>query len=495
MTQYTKKVVVGGSLVFVFTVLAAFFGYLIRLVIARNLNPVEFGLVYSIFATFGLFSIFQHLGLNEALVKYLAEFKVHRQLGKIKSAMVFTVVFQLATAFILAAVFWILAPWLAENYFRNQLAVGGVRLYALAIFLSPIENFFFSVFRGYQKPFWYSAANLARMVFIFVATIILLSFSKTITSPILAYVLVYSISFFVYLPYFFKKMFPQFFKIKLDKFNIIAKKLVLFGIPVIIASAASTVISYTDTVLITYFKTLNDVAIYSAAIPTAGLLWFFGSSLAIVLLPLSSEMWKRKHGHLLSEGINLLYKYGIIIVVPFVVLMAVFPELILRILFGAQYSAGATVLMILSVAALFFTIGQINIALLSGIGKPKINARIAIIAAISNFASNLVLIPLLGISGAATSTAIAFAIIGILGSIQLKKEIRFKFPVSAWIKTAICAALFLVVVLVMKNILSMGFVAKIIISLVIGLLVYGLLILATRTVSFEEIITIRQRIR
>ena len=495
MTQYTKKVVVGGSLVLIFTVSAAFFGYLIRLVTARSLPPAEFGLVYSIFATFGLFSILQHLGLNEALVKYLAEFKVHRQLGKIKSAMVFTLVFQLVTAFILAAIFWMIAPWLAENYFKSQLAVGGVRLYAVAIFLSPVENFFFSVFRGYQKPFWYSAANLARMAFIFVATIILLSFSKTITSPILAYVLVYALSFLVYLPYFLKKMFPGFFKIQFNSFNVVAKKLVHFGIPVIIAGAASTVISYTDTVLITFFKTLNDVAIYAAAIPTAGLLWFFGSSLAIILLPLSSEMWKRKHSHLMSEGVNLLYKYGIILVVPFVVLMAVFPELILRVLFGAEYSAGATVLMILSVAALFFTIGQINIALLSGMGKPRINARIVIIAAIFNFASNLVLIPLIGIAGAAISTGIAFALIGILGSIRLRKEISFSYPVSAWIKTAACAAVFLVSVLIMKNVLSMGMLAKIIISLVIGLIIYAAMILLTKTVTIHEIRTIRQRIR
>ncbi|MBW3022747.1 flippase, partial [Candidatus Woesearchaeota archaeon] len=466
MTEYTKKVVIGGSLVFIFIILAALFGYLVRLAIARALSPVEFGLIYSIFALFGIFSIFQNMGLSEALVKYLAEFRIGNQSGKIKSAIIFTFTSQLATAFILSAVFWILAPYLAEHYFKNDLAINGIRLYSIAIFLSPVENLFLSIFRGYQKQIWYSASNLARMVFIFVATVALLSFSKTIFSPILAYVLVYLLSFCVYLPYSLSKMFPNFFKTKTEKFKVVAKKLFYFGIPVVLTAVSATVISYTDTIMITYFKTLEDVALYSAAIPTAGLLWFFGSALAIVLLPLSSEIWKRKHSHVMGEGINLLYKYGIIIVIPLVILMFVFPDLILRILFGQQYSAGANVLKILSFAAVFFTIGQINASILSGIGKPKINAKITAIAAVLNIIGNIFLIPIIGISGAAISTAISFAIMGVFGTTELKKHIPFKFPVFTWIKTIICSAIFIAVMLLFKNVLTIELIPKIIISLI-----------------------------
>lgn len=495
MTEYTKKVVFGGFLVLIFTVLAAFFGYLVRMIIARNLTPVEFGLVYSIFATFGLFSIFVHLGLHEALVKYLAEFKVKNELGKIKSSIIFTISFQLMTAFALAAIFWIISPWLAENYFKNTLAVNGIRLYSIAVFLAPIELLFFSIFQGYQKPFWYSAANFMKMLFIFVASAILLEFSKTIYSPILAYVLVSILPLAVYLPYFLKKMFPQFFKIKKEKFKEISKKLITFGLPVMITSVASIVISYTDTVMITAFRTLEEVAVYSAAIPTAGLLWFFGASLAIVLLPLSSEMWKKKQSHLMKEGVNLLYKYGIVLIIPFAIIMFVFPDLILRILFGAAYSGGADVLRILSVAAVFFTIGQINASILSGIGKPNVNAKISGIAAFFNLASNFILIPWIGIEGAAISTAISFGIIGILGVIQLKKHIKFKIPIFSWSKTALSGIVFLILILSIEKYIKLAFIPKITIALVMGFLAYAATIFATKNITKDEIMIIKKRIR
>lgn len=495
MTEYTKKVVVGGTIVFVFTVLAALFGYLTRLVIARSLTAVEYGLIYSIFATFGLFSILQHMGMNEALEKYIAEFRVHRELKKIKTAIIFTVSFQLLTAFVLAATFWLLAPYLAEHYFRNSLAIAGIRYTAVFVFLAPIENLFLSIFKGYQKPFWYSIANFSRMIFIFLSTIVLLQFSKTILSPIISYILVYILSFAIYLPYFLARIFPGFTATRFEKFKPIAKKLFYFGAPVIITSFAAVVITYTDTIMITYFKTLKDVAIYNAAIPTAGLLWFFGSSLAIVLLPLSSEIWKRRHSQVMEEGIPMIYKYSTLIVIPFVILMFVFPDLILRILFGPEYSAGANVLKILSVAALFFTLGQINMSILSGMGKPIKNAKITAIAAVFNVIGNGFLIPFIGISGAAVSTAVSFAIIGILGTFQLKKFISFKLPIFSWTKTAVCAAIFLFVVLAMKNILNFGFLPKIIISVLLGFLAYAFLIFATKTVTINDIRTIRQRIK
>jgi len=494
MTEYTKKVIFGSSIVLIFTALAALFGYLLRLVIARNLSQVEYGLIYSIMAIFGIFSILQNMGLSEALVKHIAEFKVHRENRKIKSAIIFTLIFQLSTAFILSAIFWVLAPFLAENYFKSSLAIWGIRLTAVFVFLAPIENVFLSIFQGYQKPVWYSLVNFAKMLFILTATFILFHFNKTIFSPIIAYILACSLPFLVYLPFFLLKIFPSFFSTKVVQFKQIAKKLFIFGIPVIFTIVSGTVITSIDTIMITFFKTLKDVAIYNAAIPTAGLLWFFGGSMAVILLPMSSEILKRKHSHLLGEGIPLLYKYGMIMITPLTALMIVFPEFILRILFRAEYSAGSNVLRILSITALFFTIGQINISILSGIGKPKINTKIVATAAIFNIIGNFFLIPTIGISGAAISTMISFVIIGILGTIALKKEIKFKLPITSWIKTIIVGCAFLLSLLILKNVLSVGMIPKIILSLAISLMVYVLLILATKTVKIEEIRMINARL-
>ncbi|MEM4336795.1 MAG: oligosaccharide flippase family protein [Candidatus Woesearchaeota archaeon] len=494
MTDYTKKVVVGSLFVFVFTVLAAICGYLVRIIIARTLTSVEFGLLYSIFGTFGLFSILQQMGLNESLSKFIAEFKVRNENGKIKSAIIFTIVFQLATSFVLATVFWVLAPYLAKLYFKNDLAVRGVRMAAIFVFLAPIENLFLSIFRGYQKSLWYSFALFARMFFVLVSTIVLFNFSKTIFSPIISYILVYSLSFLIYMPYFLTRLFPNFLKTKTKAFRDTSKKIFLFGLPIIITTVASSVITSTDTVMITYFKTLDEVAVYNVAMPTASLLWFFGSSIAIILLPLTSEMLKKKHLKLMEQGIELIYKYSIFIVLPITIVMFIFPDTIINILFGGGYSSGIFILQVLSIAAIFFTIGQINGAILSGLGKPAVNAKITAFAALLNFTLNFVLIPSFGIIGAAIATAIAISLIGILSVIQLKREIKFRIPVVEWGKIIFCSLLFLVILIILKKYLLIQPLPKIILSVLCGILAYIFIAIATKTLNIKELKTIKTRI-
>ena len=84
MINYTRKTVRGAGLVFVFSIFAAALGYLTRLVIARNLTLEEYGLFYSIFALVMLFGLFKDFGPGAALAKFIAEFKVNKEFGKIK---------------------------------------------------------------------------------------------------------------------------------------------------------------------------------------------------------------------------------------------------------------------------------------------------------------------------------------------------------------------------------------------------------------------------
>ena len=50
MATYTKRLVRGGAFLFVMSVVAAFVSYFIRIILARNLSPAEYGLFYAVFA-------------------------------------------------------------------------------------------------------------------------------------------------------------------------------------------------------------------------------------------------------------------------------------------------------------------------------------------------------------------------------------------------------------------------------------------------------------
>ena len=55
--SYTKLAVRGAATVFIISIIAAFLGYLVRLILAKNLTVEQFGLFYAVFAFIALLSL------------------------------------------------------------------------------------------------------------------------------------------------------------------------------------------------------------------------------------------------------------------------------------------------------------------------------------------------------------------------------------------------------------------------------------------------------
>lgn len=481
-----RKAAKGAFVVFLMILLTSIFSYLLRLLLARNLTQQEYGLVYAVFALFGLLSILQHLGLNESLVKHIAEYRIKKALARIKGSIILVLILQLSTAFILALLGWLLSGWLAANYFKMPEAAAVIRIYAISILLSPLELVFIYTFQGFQRMNIYSIVNFLRMLFILVSSALLLKAGTGVLSAPMAYVLVYVLPFVVYWPLLVKKVFKSFRRVKAVMDGQLVKSLVSYGIPVMITAAASIVITYTDTIMLTYYRSLEEVALYNAAMPTSRMLWMIAQAMTIVLFPLSAELWI-KNKQYLRQGLAHLYKYSALLVLPFSLVVFVNAKLILRIFFGQQYEEGAFVLMALSAGAIFYTIALINTSVINGMGRPKANTAIAWTASIANFFGNWLLIPKYGIKGASISTVAAFALMFLLTQLYIKKYLKARTPVLYWLKTFFSAILFLATALVLRRALKMPALSEAIVVLIAAGIVYTAAAFALRLVSIAEI--------
>ncbi len=489
--SYTKRALRGAAKLFIFSLFASLLAYLLRILLARNLSVVEYGLFYSVLALFALLSVFQHMGLADALIKYIAEFKVKRMFSKIKSAVYFVFLFQLATALILGLLGILFADFLAVNYFHNESAAVVVKLLAVSVMLSPLELIFISIFFGFQRYFYF--LNFLRMLFILLSTYIFLVLGFSIKAPIFAYILFYIVPPIFYYPLFIRRLFPDFNKIRMKFDPGLYKKIVAFGIPVIFTSVSAMVISYTDTLTITFFRGLKEAAFYNAAAPTARMLWIFGETLMMIVMPLSSELWIKNKKYL-KEGIELVYRYAFIIVLPLALVLFSFPELTLRLLFGEEFQTASKALRILAISAVVLTVGNINNSVFSGIGRPRVASMIVFSAAMLNLILNIILVPLYGIVGAASSTLIAFALILMLSILKLKKIIKFKAPWRHWLNITLAGLIFLLALAVLKKLITADFLLEAVVSIVISGIVYLISLFLLRIISISELREIMRRI-
>jgi O-antigen/teichoic acid export membrane protein len=468
------------------SLIAAFAGYLLRMILARNLTPIEFGLFYAVFSFVSIFSLFKDFGLGSALVKFIPELQVKKQFSAIKSAIISAFSIQFIASGIIALVLILFSKYLATNYFKSKLAVAVLILIALSYWLDTFPANFAVIFQGFQRIGLLSVVNFLKISSILILTFIFLSLGGGVNYVAVAYAATPLLLLAFFFP-FFIKTFPQFIKAKFKISKALILKLLFFGFPILIGSMGGLFIAYTDTIVLTLLRDLKEVAFYNIALPTAMLLWYFPQAIVAILMPMASEMWNRGHKIYLKRGVEMIYVYAIAIITPLILTMVSFPGLILKILFGQQYVAASLALQILAIGTIFYAIALINGHVLIGIGKPKINAKAIVLAAVFNIIANLVLVSMFGFVGAAIATSISYMIILLVTSANLRKDAHITLPIAAWGKIFAASAIFLLTISALKWMMHLNVWAEAAICLIAAAIAYAAILILTKAIDLKEI--------
>ena len=493
MPNYTKTAVKGALTVIIISAIAAVFGYLVRLVMARTLSVEDFGLFYAVFAFLGLFGIFKTLGFDKALIKFIPEFLHEKKYDELKSSILYAAIIQLITSLITILIVYFLSDYLAKNYFHNEKASLVLILMAISFMFDSFTQVLKFSFQGFKKMSYFSGIDLVRMIIILIVILIGSWLNYDILGPVLAYIISPAILTIIF-GLLLIKVFPQFTKSKFTFQKTLFKKISRYGIFVLATSFAGFILWYTDTIMITYFLGLTSVALYNVALPTAKLFLYFPRAFGGIFLPLTSEFWAKKENGLLIAGVEALYKYSAIIIIPAVFIVFSFSDLIISIFFGSNYAEAGNTLKILIIGMIFAAINGISINIFSGIGKPEINSKIVYSTAAFNFISNLALIPLWGINGAALSTTLSYFIMMVMGLVYTRRFIDPKLPIWIWAKTIFAGLLMVAVIYALKNLLFLNIWIESAIILLVSSIIYISLLFLLKTISVKELKQIINRI-
>ncbi|MBI2523084.1 flippase [Candidatus Woesearchaeota archaeon] len=492
--SYTKLAVKGAATVFIISILAAFLGYVARFILARNLTLEEFGLFYSVFAFLGMFGVFKSLGFDRALAKFIPEFVHKKNYDQIKSSIIYVSAIQLLTNTIVIIGIYLFSAYLSQNFFRSPQAGIVLKLMAIAFFLDSFALVLKFAFQGFKKMAYFAGIDAVKMLLVIAITLVGVGMNYGILGPVIAYVISTIIIILVFGFILIKKIFPSFLKSKFVYEGKLMKEISRYSIFAMSGGVGMVILGYTDTILLTYFSGLTSVALYNVALPTAKVLMYFPRSITGILLPLISELWAKKEKALIREGIESLYKYTIIIIIPLVFMILSFSDLIINILFGEEYVLASNALKVLSIGMIFAVLYAVNIDFFLGIGKPEVNSLIVYSAALFNLVANFIMIPVWGIMGAAISTTVSYFIMMAIGVAKIRKYIKIKFPVKIWVKTSIAGVIFVFVILFLKWVLALNAWIEAVLVLAIAGLAYLALLFLLKVVDIDELKIIYNRI-
>lgn len=487
MTNYTKKAVRGAFSSHLFLVLSSVLAILLRVVLARSLSVDDFGLFYAVLALVAMFTFLRDLGLSEAQVWFIPQFLHKRLFGRIKGIvyLVLSVQTVSGTVFLIASA--LVSNFLALHYFRSALAADVIVLMALWFFLNGIEECIVFAFNATQKIFLQTSMEFVHLLMVLGGTLLLLRSGWGIHAPAAAYVASTVVTCIVYFAVLRRTVFPYFSKVRRQLTAGHIKEYLKYSLPIVPATAtAEMFFSKISLIFLTYFGTLHQVGLYVAALSVSRLSRLIYYPIQNVLFPISSELWVKGKSKHLSKGIALLYKYSLIVALPLVAAIIVFPEEILRVFFGAEYVAARPVLQLLAVAMSCMLYTTIASTTFLGIGESGWAAKISGVGGGINILVGLMLIPTFKMYGAAIAFLVAMFCMMTYSNYSLHRFVPIRKPWKEWALTGVASGGFILTILVLKRVLDLWVGFEIAACLAAASLVYVLFLFLLRVTTIEE---------
>lgn len=412
-------------IVFIGIFLSKILSYVYRVIIARQFGPEAYGLFSLAVMLSGWIIVIATLGLNEGVLRYISLFRGKREIGKIQYVIRASAMLLAAAGVLGGVILYLSAPFLAVDIFHNKSLIIFLRIFSFIVPLSVVGNVFLPTLRAYEEIGWHSfISNILTNVLHVSSLILLIILGFGIKSIPLSY---FMGALFVFFTAFIvcKYKIPNIFKAtninSKNKSNIL-KELISYSWPLLFVGAVWRVFSWTDSFLIGYFKNASDVGIYNAALPIALLISFSSQLFLQLFYPLINKEYALGNKELIRQLSQQVGKWIYAIILPFFILLLVFPEIVLTILFGPEYVSASSSLRILSFGILFISLFEISLKILNMEGSSKkILVDILLIATL-NFILNIILIPRYGINGAALSTTISFISLSIIVGVQAYKS-------------------------------------------------------------------------
>jgi len=416
--RLVRGIAKGAGIVFIATVVSRIFGYLIRAVIARHYGPEGYGFISTSLALFTITSTIALLGFSNSLTRQIAYYFNTDRIRGIKS-LIFSAYGLSSTIAVIAGLFLFLnSRVIATTIFHDESLIPFLKYFAAGLVFFVWIKLSASIFKAFKKMGWYTLIqDVLRFAAIFSAVVIAI----LLHAPVQLLGLTYLVAFIVVGIF---GTVAAYYLTPIRKFpagNLFGetKKLFSFSWPLMLASIIHIFLYRIDILMIGYFMDQINVGIYNAAVPIGQLLTVIISSFTPLLLPVMTEYFAHDDITNLNNTFTLSTKWIFLLTIPVFSLMVFFPDFFLVVIFGKNFLEASTVLQIIAFGFLLSASVGPTGNLLVVVGKTHLNMINNLIAIVINIILNLLLIPQIGIYGAAVASAFSYAFLNILALIEI----------------------------------------------------------------------------
>ncbi len=370
------------------------------IVVARVLSPDEYALLSIALIGPSLIKAFRDLGIDQATIKYTAQYRSENKLAKVKQILVAETLFEVIFGFLLSIASFLLSGFMANMLGRPYIAPL-IQIASLIIFAEALLKAAQSAFIGYEKMGLYSItlviqSTIKTGLMIFLVVTGYGAYGATI-GDVTAYLIAGSISIVMLYLALYKKLEKQ--KESLQIFATL-KYMFKYGIPVSIAWNINAFLTQFYHVLLALYCTNLIIGNYQVALNFAVLVTFFVIPLTTTLFPAFSKINAQKEPETLKRVFKTSVKYATLVVAPATFAVMTLAQPAVSTLFGEKYELTPFYVVIYVSIYLYTAIGSLSAGnLINSQGRTEVNLKLTLITAAMGLSLSVLLVPTFGVMG------------------------------------------------------------------------------------------------
>lgn len=278
----------------------------------------------------------------------------------------------------------------------------------------------------------------------------------------------------------------------------LTREMAKYGFPLVVANLAVWILSLSDRYVLGFFRSAEEVGIYSASyaiseysILIVSLLFTLASG------PIVMSIWEKEGAEKSQEFVSKITRYYLIICLPAAIGLSVLAKPAIGILTAAEYHEGYQIVALVTSGAFLLGLQQRFQLGLAFHKKTYLIMIAVVVSGLLNLGLNFLLIPKYGYMAAAVTTLISYAFLLVLMIIISRRYFVWDFPFKTLGRVACASAIMGAIVYPVGSSLTSSTLVNLIAGVCIGVVVYfGVLLLLREPQKDEiqELSTIRKRI-
>lgn len=488
-----QNILKGSTIVFFGIVFSMILNFLIRITLVRFTTQDQYGIYTLAITVTGMITGLAMLGMDEGSSRYIAYF-----LGKSDESRVMKTIYTSVKIVLLSGVSFTILSFLFSdtisiNLFHSPGMAGILKIVLLTIPFAVMIGIMTSIMRGFNLPMVKVLFNDILRPLLYLAFLALIFlFNMQYNMIIYAYLFSFALTLGVFVFYIYR-LYSKKYSLPGHVDNSVTRDLLQFSIPLLSVNMLLMMMSQATTLILGFYKTPDIVGEFDITLMMASLMLVIVNSIGYIYTPIVSRLFGKENIDELKRSYITTTKWGYLCTLPLFFMFLLFPQAIIDLLFGARYESIVLVLPIMVLGYVINPLTGPNYHTLISIGKTKYIIQSFLVNAILNLTFSLILIPPLGILGAAISVTLSAGIANVLLSMRLYQVLKIH-PLTRSYISSICVS-FGLIAMTYFTIKYLGIPSSLLISIVClaaFIIAYLVIMILLKAVDNEDIMILKE---